>query len=150
MLQFTKNDGTVSIRWKNRLFLSFPENVCMFFTETHDRGLGLVAHARSDWSDVRFPLEKLLPRTTMKARWHANTYPVWPTHHTCAQLLTGWNGCAHVCTLSGRKHGFGLTLKTHSHSKMADNNNLVSLFFPWFLATVLLLGGEGLTPYSLT
>ena len=41
MLQFTKNDGTVPTRWKNYLFLSFPESFYMFFTETHFRGLGL-------------------------------------------------------------------------------------------------------------
>ena len=58
-----KIDGKVSIRWKNCLVLSFPVSFCMFFSETHDRGLGLVAHARSDWSDVRFPSEKLLQRT---------------------------------------------------------------------------------------
>ena len=35
----------------------------MFFSETQDRGPGLVAHVRSDLSDVRFPSEKLLQRT---------------------------------------------------------------------------------------
>ena len=45
MLEFMKNDETVPIRSKNYLFLSFPESFYMFFTETHGRGLGLVAHA---------------------------------------------------------------------------------------------------------
>ena len=44
MLQYMKNDETVPIRWKNGLFLSFPESFFMFFTETRDRELGLVMH----------------------------------------------------------------------------------------------------------
>ena len=35
----------------------------MFLTETHGRGLGLVAHVHSDLTDVRFTLKKLLQRT---------------------------------------------------------------------------------------
>ena len=39
----------------------------MFFTEKHDRGLGLVAHAPFISSDVRFQLKKLLQRTIYAA-----------------------------------------------------------------------------------
>ena len=35
----------------------------MFFTETHGRGLGLVAHAPSDFSGVRILLKESLQRT---------------------------------------------------------------------------------------